>query len=110
MQPDKRVTVRFERLSPDSRSNMDGFLFQYGCSGRQPPQPRCEHSPVLLMTSNVSSSAACDEHIANVLNTMIDAVLAQNGEKDNGFLRKPSTVQVDDLFDSHNVEQTDEVI
>lgn len=112
MQPDNRVTVRFQRLSPDSRSNMEGFLFQYACSGRPPAQPRCENSPVLLMTSNISQSAACDEHIATVLSIMIDGVLAsKNGENGDGFLHKPSQGDVADFaFDPKDIEPTDEVV
>lgn len=112
MQPDNRVTVRFQRLSPDSRSNMEGFLFQYGCSGQRSPQPRCENSPVLLMTGNISQSAACEKHIVAVLDVMIDGVLAsRNGEKADGFLRRAPHVDADDFaFDSQSVEPTYEVI
>lgn len=85
------VTVRFSRLSPDSKSNLDGFMMPYGCSGSV-ANKSCDKTPTLLMTSNAMQAAACKHHIAATLDKVIDAVLRDaNGEARPGFLRQPRT-------------------
>lgn len=112
MQPDNLVTIRFQRLSPDSMSNMEGFLMRYGCSGQPSPHAPCKNSPVLLMTSNEQQSAACAEHIVTVLQSIIDSVLrSKNGERPHGFLHRPEAEdEIDAFLLDERVQATEDII
>ena len=110
MEPNRFVTIRFERLSPDSRSNLDGFFIRYGCAGNAGSDRSCRESPVLLMTSNLQQAAACDRHLLLVLNTVIDGVLRlENGERRNGFLTRSPTPKAPSR-EPTSMEATDEVV
>lgn len=109
MEPLGYVTLRFRRLSTDSRMNMDGFLLNYGCGGLTEVK-RCKNDPILLMTSNISEAAACPDHIVPVLQRMIDDVLrCENGEAESGFLHLPKREPLVDAFHEH-IEATENVI
>ena len=91
------VTIRFQRLSPSSRFDMDGLPMSYGCSGQASSEPRCEETAVLLMTSNFQQRAACADHLAAALNeTLDDALRRKNGQSPSGFLHRPE--RVDETF------------
>lgn len=102
------VTIRFQRLSDSSKSNADGFLLPYGCAGAD-QETTCKQRPVLLLTSNIQQSAACTDHIAPVLNSLIDGILrSRNGERHHGFLRRPELPQP--LPKSSSLRATEEVV
>lgn len=109
MEPLGYVTLRFRRLSVDSRMDMDGFLMKYGCAGSTEAK-RCSNAPVMLITSNISESAACPDHLIQVLQSMIDDVLRfENGETESGFLHQPKLGPAIDI--SHeDIEATTNVI
>lgn len=83
------VTIRFQRLTDNAKSNADAFLLPYGCAGAD-GESRCKERPVLLLTSNIQQSAACAHHVTPILNSLIDGILrSRNGERGYGFLRQP---------------------
>lgn len=109
MEPLGYVSLRFRRLSADSRMDMDGFLMKYGCAGSTEAK-RCANAPVMLITSNISEGAACPDHLVQVLQSTIDDVLrSENGETGSGFLRKPKPGPAIDLSHEH-IEATANVI
>jgi Protein of unknown function (DUF2384) len=123
MLPDNSVVVRVNRLSADSRSNMDGFALKYGCSGDTSADEQCRREPVILMTSNAMQAAACARHVRSVLQKVIDAVLrSKNGEAGYGMLRpfkvpshlisknRPVLAATDDVVWSNRLDQRYDVV
>lgn len=73
---------------------MDGLLIPYACAARTDADAPCRQKPVLLITSNIHQSAACAEHLSEVLNSNIDAVLrSKNGELEYGFLHQATATK-----------------
>ena len=96
------TVITFARIPPHAKDFMDGFYLRYGCKHQG-----CKQDPIVQITTNSSSRAACKEHLGE---TLLELLAHNRQGSKGGFLYRPLRRRGQLEPDAPKVQATSDVV